>query len=321
MQRRCLLQLVYSNIIEGNADKSKYDAEIKKMLGDKTVLAWILKYSVEEFKEYSIEVIRDCIEGEPEIGIRKVIPGHTPEAISGMPNEDKVPGEGWLTYDVRFYVITPEKISMKLIINVEGQKNYYPGYDLVTRAIFYCARLVSSQLDTEFTTQNYDEIKKVYSIWICMDVPKYLEYTITRYKMKKEDIYGHTKENARYDLMEAVMICLGKEEHVTKGNPLHGMLTTLLSETLKPKEKKEILKEQYHFVTSVELEGDLERMCNLSERIEEKAMQKGIQKGIQKGELLQLVSLVKKGILSLEIALQEVAEENRAQFLEMFQKR
>ena len=96
---------------------------------------------------------------------------------------------------------------------------------------------------------------------------------------------------------------------MTKGNPLHGMLTTLLSETLKPKEKKEILKEQYHFVTSVELEGDLERMCNLSERIEEKA--------IQKGELLQLVSLVKKGILSLEIALQEITEDKKTQFLKM----
>ena len=53
--------------------------------------------------------------------------------------------------------------------------------------------------------------------------------------------------------------------------------------------------------------------CNLSERIEEKA--------IQKGEILQLVSLVKKGILSLEIALQEVAEENRTQFLEILQKK
>ena len=147
-----------------------------------------------------------------------------------------------------------------------------------------------------------------------MDVPKYLEYTITRYKMKKEDVFGHTKDNARYDLMEAVIICLGKEENITKGNPLHGMLTTLLSETLKPKEKEHILKEQYQFVTSVELEGDLERMCNLSERIEEK----GIQKGIQEGELLQLVSLVKKGILSLEIALQEVKEDKKEQFLKMF---
>ena len=308
-----------SNVIEGNANKDKYDAEIKKLLSDKTVLAWILKYSVEEFQEYTIETIRDCIEGEPEVGTRKVFPGHTPEAIQGLPNEDKVPGEGWITYDVRFHVLTPEKVPIKLIINVEGQKNYYPGYDLATRAIFYCARLLSSQLDTEFTPKNYDDIKKVYSIWICIDVPKQLEYTMTRYKMTKEDLFGNTKENARYDLMEAVIICLGEEQNVKKGNPLHGMLMTLLSETLKPKEKEQILKEQYDFITSVELEGGLERMCNLSERIEEKAIQKGIVLGMEQGELIQLASLVKKGLLPLEIALQEAGEINKDKLLEMLQ--
>ncbi len=277
--------------------------------------------------EYSIETIRECIEGEPEVGTRTIFPGHTPEAITGMSTEDKVPGEGWITYDVRFYVVTPEKVPIKLIINVEGQKNYYPGYDLSTRAIFYCARLISSQLDTEFTPKNYNDIKKVYSIWICMDVPRNLEYTITRYKMTKEDLFGHTEETSRYDLMEAVIICLGEEKNADKGNPLHGMLTTLLSETLKPKEKKQILKEKYEFVTCVELEGGLERMCNLSERIEEKAIQKGIalgiergmECGIEQGELLQLVSLVKKGILPLEIAMQEVEEPNKQKLLEMIQ--
>ena len=38
------------------------------------------------------------------------------------------------------------------------------------------------------------------------------------------------------------------------------------------------------------------------------------QAGIQQGELLQLVSLVKKGILSLEIALQEVTEDKKLNF-------
>ena len=42
------------------------------------------------------------------------------------------------------------------------------------------------------------------------------------------------------------------------------------------------------------------------------------QRGIQKGELLQLASLVKKGILSLEVALQEVAEDNKVSFLKLF---
>jgi len=43
--------------------------------------------------------------------------------------------------------------------------------------------------------------------------------------------------------MEAVIICLGKEEDTPKGNRLHGMLSTLLSNTLSPQEKEKILEE------------------------------------------------------------------------------
>ncbi len=46
-------------------------------------------------------------------------------------------------------------------------------------------------------------------------------------------------------------------------------------------------------------------------------LQQGIQQGIQQGELFQLASLVKKGIISLEIALQEITEDKKAQFLEL----
>ena len=46
-----------SNIIDGNADKNKYDAEVKRILSDKTILAWILKFTVAEFREYSVEDI------------------------------------------------------------------------------------------------------------------------------------------------------------------------------------------------------------------------------------------------------------------------
>ncbi len=89
--------------------------------------------------------------------------------------------------------------------------------DLVTRAVFYCARMLSAQLDTEFTPQNYDDVKKVYSIWVCMNAPDYAAYTITKYKMTKENTYGCIGREHRYDLLEAVMICLGKEEKVKKG--------------------------------------------------------------------------------------------------------
>ena len=156
------------------------------------------------------------------------------------------------------------------------QNDYYPGYDLVTRALFYCAKMLSAQLDTEFTPKNYDDIKKVYSIWICMDAPRYAEYTITRYHINKEDIYGHVSKENRYDLMEAVMICLGKEDEVQKGNKLHGMLSTLLSDTLTPSEKEDILEQEYNIETSVEIEGGIDGMCNLSDRIEQRGIERGI---------------------------------------------
>lgn len=285
-----------SNVLEGSGDKVRYDAEVKKVLSDKTVLAWILRYAVEEFKEYPVEVIRDCIEGEPETGTRRVAPGHTPEAVTGSDTADKVPGEGAVFYDVRFSVLIPGKERVKLIINVEGQKGFYPGYDLVTRSVFYCARLLSSQLGTEFTGKDYDDIKKVYSIWICMEVPEEIEYTVTAYRLSLEELYGHADIATRYDLMESVIICLGKEEHAGRGNRLHRMLSTLFSRKLRPVEKEAILEREYGFVTSVELEGGIRQMCNLSDLIEEQGKAEGLLKGRAEGLLDARRSLILKKI-------------------------
>lgn len=89
--------------------KAKYDAEVKKILSAKIILAWIMKFSMEEFKDYPIEEIMTSIEGEPEIATIPVYPGKVrPEAITGL------------------------------------QKEFKPGYSLVTRGVFYCARMLSS---------------------------------------------------------------------------------------------------------------------------------------------------------------------------------
>ena len=57
-------------------------------------------------------------------------------------------------------------------------------------------------------------------------------------------------------------------------------------------------------------------MCNLSELIEERAEKKGVKKGIEKG-LLPLVSMVKKGVVSLEDAIDEVEDSNKELFLSL----
>ena len=130
--------------------------------------------------------------------------------------------------------------------------------------------------------KEYNHLQKVYSIWICMQAPLNSEYTITDYHICREEVYGHmtSRSNQRYDLMEMVMVCLGRPENATKGTRLHRLLTTVLSKELTAKEKQNIMKDDYEIVTTVELEGELVKMCNLSEYIEEKGIEKGIEKGL-----------------------------------------
>lgn len=273
-----------ANAIESADEKAQYDGEAKKITADKGILSWIVKYTVKELKDCTFEEIADAIENV-EVAEVPIYPGKKkPGAITGMSTEDKVPGEGEVTYDIRFYIITPKGERIKLILNVEIQKKYYPGYDLVTRAIFYCARMISAQLDTEFTADHYDDIKKVYSIWICLNSPGYTAGTIIKYEITPEILVGKTTGNHRYDLLSVVMIGLNEKSFMTRETPLHGLLGTVFSGELSPEEKLEILNGDYGIEATREVKEGMRQMCNLSDAIEEKGIQEGIQKGIQEGE-------------------------------------
>ena len=83
-----------------------------------------------------------------------------------MNTESNIPGEGEVTFDIRFYMLTKAKTRIKIILNIELQNKYHQIYHYEPRAVFYTARMISEQLDRELTTRNYDGLKKVYSIWI-----------------------------------------------------------------------------------------------------------------------------------------------------------
>ena len=285
------------NLLHESGLKTRYDTEVKKILSNKTILSWILKFTLKEFQNYTIEEIQPCIEGEPQISEVPVRPRHPPECIVGLSNEDKEIDEGFITYDIIFHAFTPSKEQAKIIINIEAQNNYYPGYDLVTRGIFYGARMISSQLDKEFTTDNYDDIKKVYSIWICMDTPKYLQHTITEYKIAPEKLWGDFSGKSRYDLLSVIMICLGDSSD--KNNKLIGMLNTVLSEKLSVTEKEHILTTDYGIKLKEDKNGGANLMCNLSDRIE--------RIGIEKGTLKTLFELYQDNLIPLKEAANRVS--------------
>lgn len=293
------VQTQVADDIDATKENITLDRQIKVVLSNKPILARILSQCVKEFKGMDYDTIISCIEGEPEVGMVPVMPGITNlkmSKISGGSTENPVPNEGTITFDIRLYVKIPceGKVEpIKILINIEAQKTYYPGYDIVTRAIFYCARMLSAQLSTEFTVATddkvkYDNIKKEYSIWICMDTSGKTENTIDEYHIERSHLVGNNKSINRYDLLSVVIICLSKSNDISKtDNELLRMLLTLLDLNLDVTEKKRRLEKDYGILMTKELAEEVDEMCNLSEYYEEMAVQKEriqkIQRMIQKG--------------------------------------
>lgn len=169
----------------------------------------------------------------------------------------------------------------------------------------------------EFSTYNYNGIKKVYSIWIFMEPPKYARNTITEYHIQQNRIYGDFSGAVRYDLLSAVIVCLGKDENDFNGTALHKMLNTLLSTNLSPIEKQKILEEKFNFrMNRNEMEG-VETMCNLSDLIEERAIGKGIKQGLVQG-LEQGIELSIKNTIGILRDMNESDEQIISRILSKF---
>ena len=203
------------------------------------------------------------------------------EQIEGSKTEDSTIKEGTVTYDIRFYAVVPRTAeTIKLILNVEAQSDFYPGYPIIKRGLYYCSRMISSQYGVEFTNGHYEKIRKAISIWICADPPKYRENTITRYAVQEENVVGDIVEKREnYDLITAVIVCLGNEED-DKYTGILRLLEVLLSSERKPDEKKRILQDDFNIKMTRELESEVLLMCNLSKGIEEKGIKEGIKEGI-----------------------------------------
>lgn len=265
-------------------------SKVKNILAHKEILAWILKHTTVEFAEFSIMEIMECIEGEPEISIVKVNTGETnkKEKITGDNGADEVPNEGSIYYDIRFHVFVPNRGErIKILLNVEAQKNFYPGYEIVTRGIFYAGRMISAQLGTEFEIPDYDGLKKVYSIWICMNAPEYIGNAISQYSIVKGDIVsGIPDKKCAYDKISIIKICLNEE--ADSKNDFLKMMNTLLSSEKDAEEKKKELKNEFHIKMEYDFEKELNLMCNVAELVFEKAIKEGMEKGMET-KLLEIV--------------------------------
>ena len=269
----------------------QYDKSIKKVLANKPILARILKFTVNELSTLSLQQIESCIDSNSVmLGQTFVEPGLSNPKIISKQLEDDISGEGRIVYDLRFVVNLPDGEKTKIIINVEAQRKSNPGYSIVNRGIFYAARLLSAQLNTEFTNNGsdsaqYDNMKKVYSIWICMDCPEDKKDSIVSYSLKPEILYqGNNRLNIdyTYDYVGVVVVHLSGNPECSQ-NQLIGMLDTLLSK-MDVKSKKQKLQEEFQLPMTLEIDQEVSDMCNLSLGLWEEAVTKGKHEGMLLGE-------------------------------------
>jgi hypothetical protein len=324
------------NAVTAADQGTQYDESAKRLLGQKSILAQILVRTVDEFKGMNPRYVETLIEGEPYISRIPLEPGLTNQEvmkaavelkaageakqyigrkvkaksgqrITGLNTENQEHAEGLVRFDIVFYVRMKDGLS-QIIINVEAQKDEPGEYEILNRAVFYVSRLISSQKERDFENSSYDDIKCVYSIWICMNME---ENTMGHIHLTKEDLIGSYEWKGNLDLLNIIMIGLAKElpEH-DETYELHRLLGALLSRELTVDEKLDIIGKEYDIPLEENFRKDMSTMCNLSQGVKEE----GIAIGRAEGEAGLITKMYKNG-LSIELiasATDKTVEEVRA---------
>lgn len=261
-----------ANAVSAADDKAQYDERAKRLLAQKSILAHILVKTVDEFKGMNPKEVVALIEGEPKVGIVPLEPGMTNiektvqdgNRVVGLNTENSEINEGLVRFDIIFYVRMRDGLS-QIIVNVEAQKDEPTEYNILNRAIFYVCRMISSQKERDFVNTNYDDIKRVVSIWICMNMD---ENSMNHYHIANDVLLGNQKWEGKEDLISIVLLGLSKElPENDESLELHRLLGTLLSKSLTQNEKLNIIEKEYDIPVEEEFRKDVSIMCNLSQGI------------------------------------------------------
>lgn len=273
-----------STLIEA---QTQYDAAAKRLLAQKSILSRILSATVEELKDIPPETVEELIEGDIHIGSVPVDPGLTNgEQVSvngarvvGLNTVQEEQREGYVTFDIVFYVRLKDGLS-QIIINLEAQKDDPSGYDILNRAIFYVSRLVSSQKQRDFTGSRYNDLKRVYSIWICMNMD---ECVWNHIHLTDDAILSNHHWKGKLDLLNIVLLGLPNQLPAQgEKYELHRLLGALFASELTANERIDILEREYRIAGKPNLREELDTMCNLGQGVFERGIGQGIERGVVK---------------------------------------
>ena len=283
-----------ADVMEKSGMEARYDNNARELVAHKLILAHILIATMEEYKGMRPEEVIPLIEGTPQVLHEGKERRYVTPKITGMSTVLAEPGHGKIEQDIRFYVWTPDRSelnekSVKILSNVEIQNIYNPGYKIANRQIFGTCRMVSNQKDREFSGSNYDDLKKVSSIWIFTNPEKAGRLTISMYKFQQVNICGNNTDQSKlYDKINIINIGLGKDtkEDILNAPGVIKLLGTLFSKTMPVEDRKKILEQDFGIPMQEEIEERMSEMCNLSQDIKFEGIREGKAIGIKIGETI-----------------------------------
>ena len=289
-----------------DARNAAYDKLAKRFLARKSILAHILKHTVAEFADSSLhDIERKYIEGDPTATINTVPLDDTLD-IKGKHTESNSPLEGLVTFDIIFDAIAPSTLEpIKLIINIEPQKTTTSiDYKLMKRAVYYVARLISSQKEKEFHSDDYNGLKKVYSIWITMDVQNYRANSIQEYSLTEKVLHGTFHDELKnYDLLKIIILNLGTKKTSHK---LLDLLHLLFMDLKLSDEKEKILHDEYDITLTRDMRKELTQMGGLMEPLLKVAAEQAAEKTAAETEKKTLLDNIRKAMKNWHLSATEV---------------
>ena len=281
----------------GNADyDASLDEHAKELLADKTILAELIQRLIPQFHDIPTEQIQTYINGTPYVSRIRLHPGATnpsiEEAVRSLGQESRIPNEGLATFDVLFTLTLPDsdEVCVEVYVDLEAQNSEDLPYRLETRAVYYLARLLSSQYQRDFKHAEYEKLRKVYSIWIVMDPNERNANTISSISFHQRALLGDPEDNREYDKAEAFIVRLQKNEAEKSEDRLVSLLSTIFVSTLSPAEKKLVLTRDYSIPVTDHLERLVANMCNYSSYVRNQ--------GVQEVELKNIKTLMETMNLS-----------------------
>ena len=205
------------------------DASSKTIFASVPFMAHILKDCVGELATYSQQEIMElCQKADIHFATEPVHDqqtaseilmkdsGKQPSPMDNLSSASSVEAtsmsEGAVHFDLLIELTfpMPNGDHIAVVVNVEIQNDGDNVCRIIKRGIYYCSRLISRQKNRTFKAPKYENIRKVYSIWLLAAADDLLANAIRRFSLKEQIITAPQSKmpslpTAYYDMMEVVI--------------------------------------------------------------------------------------------------------------------